>query len=119
MRDLKPLVQRAERAVTANPQSVEDLRLLAVLQYRAGQFDAALARLQGITGLSGQEPQARDFLLLAMSAQRLGHGEEAKKWLDKAEQIAPEKAKGTPIAWHERLAYQLLHRQAETLMKGR
>src|SRR5262249_58500019 len=42
--DLKPLVARAERAVSANPSSADDLRALAALLYRSSQFEAAQRR---------------------------------------------------------------------------
>src|SRR5262249_31302233 len=118
VRDWKPLLQRAERAVTAHPQSADDLRRLAVLLYRAGQFDTALKRLQEVTRLSGQEAEARDWLLMAMVEQHLGRSDDAKKWLDKAEQLHQEKSKSRVDSWDERLAYQTLHREAETLVKG-
>jgi WD40 repeat protein/tetratricopeptide (TPR) repeat protein len=118
VRDWKPLVQRAERAVTAHPQSADDLRRLAVLLYRSGQFDAALKRLQEATRLPGQDAEPRDWLLMAMAAQRLGHDEDAKQWLAKADQLGREKAKGPADSWEERLVYQTLHREAETLVKG-
>jgi tetratricopeptide (TPR) repeat protein len=118
VRDWKPLLERAERAVTAHPQSADDLRLLAVLLYRAGQFDTALKRLQDVTRLPGQEAEARDWLLMMMAAQRLGRGADAKKWLDKAEQLHQEKSKSRAQSWDERLAYQTLQREAETLVKG-
>ncbi|HEY7154021.1 MAG TPA: hypothetical protein VH575_08710 [Gemmataceae bacterium] len=118
VRDWKPLVQRAERAVTTHPQSADDLRRLAVLLYRSGQFDAALKRLEEATRLPGQDAEPRDWLLMAMAAQRLGREEDAKKWLAKAEQFGREKAKSSADSWEERLVYQTLRREAETLVKG-
>ncbi|MGH7058734.1 MAG: tetratricopeptide repeat protein, partial [Acetobacteraceae bacterium] len=70
--DWNTLVRRAEQAVAANPQAVEPRRQLAVLLYRAGQFDSAVKRAQEITTISHAEPQARDRLIMAMAAQRLG-----------------------------------------------
>jgi tetratricopeptide (TPR) repeat protein len=117
VRDLKPLVQRAERALKANPQSADERRRLAVLLYRSGQFDAALKHLEELTRSPGQDAEARDWLLLAMAAQRLGRSDDAKKWLDKADEIRGAKKKA-PEPWDDRLAYQTLHREAETLVKG-
>jgi tetratricopeptide (TPR) repeat protein len=117
VRDLKPLVQRAERALKANPQSADERRRLAVLLYRSGQFDAALKHLEELTRTSGQDAEARDWLLLAMAAQRLGRGDDAKKGLAKADEIHGAKKK-TAESWDDRLAYQTLRREAETLVKG-
>lgn len=118
VRDWKPLVQRAERAVAAHPESADYRRQLAVLLYRAGQFDAAFKRLQEATETSRSEITARDGLLMALAAQRLGREDEAKKWLDKAEQIRREKSKDDKESWQERLVYETLHREAEMLVKG-
>ncbi|MGH7172504.1 MAG: beta-propeller domain-containing protein, partial [Gemmataceae bacterium] len=117
VRDWKALVRRAEQAATTNPHSADNLRQLAVLWYRAGQFDAALKRAQEATTVSRAKPQARDWLVMAMAAQRLGRGQEAKKSLDKAEQIRRDRAKDDHESWEERLTYQTLRREAETLMK--
>jgi WD40 repeat protein/tetratricopeptide (TPR) repeat protein len=110
VRDWKPLVQHAERSAHLRQQ-------LAVLLYRAGQFDAALKRLQMEIEASRTEPAARDRLVMAMAAQRLGHGEEAKKWLDKAEQVHRSRTKDDKESWEDRLIYATLHREAETLVK--
>jgi len=118
VRDWQPLVRRAERAAKANPHSAEHQRQLAVLTYRSGQFDAALKRLQEMLEASRSEPTARDGLLLALAAQRLGRGEEAKKWLDKAEQLRRDKTKDDKENWEDRLIFETLHHEAETLMKG-
>ncbi len=118
VRDWKPLVSRAERAVTANPQSADNRRWLALLLYRSGQFDAARTRLQEASRLTEPNAEAHDALLMAMTEQHLGHGDEAKKWLAKADQLVAAKAKGRPNSWEERTSYAILHRQAETLVKG-
>ncbi len=115
--DWKPLLQRSERATAANPQSTDHLRQLAVLLYRAGQFETALAKLQDLTKLHGQNNSARDWLLLAMTAQRVGRAEQAKTWFDKAEQVRA-KSKDDKEAWEDRLVYQTLRREAEMLIKG-
>lgn len=117
VRDWKPLLQRSARAAAANPQSADSLRQLAVLLYRAGQFETALAKLQDLTKLHGQQAEARDWLLLAMTAQRLGRAEQAKTWFDKAEQVRA-KSKDDKESWEDRLVYQTLHREAEMLIKG-
>jgi tetratricopeptide (TPR) repeat protein len=109
--DWRPLLQRAERL--SHPR-----RLLAVLLYRAGQYDAALKRLQEVLEGSPSEFSAHDGLVMALAAQRLGRGEEAKKWLKKAEHIHGDKAKDVKETWEDRLIYETLHREAETRMTG-
>lgn len=116
--DWQPLLRHAERAVKANPQSADVRRQLAVLLYRAGQYDAARKRLQEALEAPRSQASDRDSLLMALIEQRLEHAEEAKKWLDKADQIRSARAKDDKESWEERLIYETLHREAETLMKG-
>jgi WD40 repeat protein/tetratricopeptide (TPR) repeat protein len=117
MRDWKPLIQRAEREAATHPQSADHRRQLALLLYRAGQFDASLKQLEGVMEASPSEPMARDGLLMALAAQRLGR-EEAKKWLDKAEQIHRDQSKNDKRSWEDRLIDEILHREAKTLVQG-
>lgn len=116
--DWKPLLRHAEKDVKANPQSPDARRQLAMLLYRAGQHDAARKRLQEALEAPRSQAAALDDLLMALIEQRLEHADEAKKWLDKADQIRGSRAKDDRESWEERLIYQTLHREAETLMKG-
>jgi WD40 repeat protein/tetratricopeptide (TPR) repeat protein len=118
VRDWRPFVQHAERAAAAHPQSADHRRQLAVLLYRAGQYDGVLKQLQEATEASHSELTAGDGLLMALAAQRLGRGDEAKKWLDKAEQIHRGSPKDDKGSWEDRLIYETLHREAETPVKG-
>jgi len=56
-----------------------------------------------------------------MAHHRLGQGDEARKWLDKAmhwmDQPGQEKGKNA-MPWNRRLTLQLLRREAETLIRG-
>jgi WD40 repeat protein/tetratricopeptide (TPR) repeat protein len=114
----KPLILRGERVVNSNPQSADNRRQLAVLLYRAGQFDAALKRLQEAVVMTHSEPTPLDGLLTAMAAQRLGRTEEEKKGLLKANEVRHDRVMNGKESWEERLMYETLHREAETLMKG-
>jgi WD40 repeat protein/tetratricopeptide (TPR) repeat protein len=117
VRDWKSLRMRAERMVTAHPQSADALRLFAVLSYRAGQYDQSLKQSQKLTNHPDLKPQARDWLLMALAGQRLGRSDEAKQWLAQAEE-ARSKEKNDKESWEYRLVYQTLHREAEMLVKG-
>ena len=110
VRDWKPLVQRAER-------SAQQRRQLAVLLYRAGQFNAALKRLQELMEASPSELSAADRLVMALAALRLGRAEEAKKGLVKAKQIRRDRAKDEKESWEDRLIFETLEREAERLTK--
>jgi eukaryotic-like serine/threonine-protein kinase len=111
--DLRALVRRAERAVTAYPQSAAERRRLAALQYRAGQFEPAAKQLQDMTAISGPTMEARDWLLLAMARQRLNKNAEVKTCLDRADQAKP----GDSAPWDRRLEYRLLRAEADELLK--
>jgi hypothetical protein len=113
VRDLKPVLRQAERAVAANPRSAADLRRLAALLYRAGQLQPALNRVQEVIGLRGADRDPCDDLLLAMLQQRLGHGAEARKALDDAGREKPKEA-----TWQRRMEYELWRREAEGLVKA-
>jgi WD40 repeat protein/tetratricopeptide (TPR) repeat protein len=117
LRDWKALLKRAEQMATAHPQSTDHLRLFAVVLYRAGEYDASLKQAQKMTKLSDPAPQARDWLLTALAEQRLGRGGDAKKSLEKAEEVRA-KEKNDKESWEYRLVYQTLHRESETLIKG-
>ncbi len=111
--DPRALVRRAERAVTAHPESADERRRLAALLYRAGQFEPALKHLRDMTASSGPTVEARDWLLLAMAGQRLKQPGEAKKWLEQAEKVKP----GDAAPWDRRLEYRLLRAEADELLK--
>lgn len=117
LREWQALLERSQRILTAHPQSTDALQLRAALLYRAGQYDDSLKHSQKALELSAAQPQARTWLLMALAGQRLGRGDEAKKWLDKAEQVHIQ-ANDKRESWEDRLVYQTLHREAETSMKG-
>ena len=116
VRDWKSLVVRAERSAMERPQSTERVRLLTLLLYRAGQFEKSLSLARKLTAVSEPAPQARDWLLAALAAQRLGRPDEAKPALAKSEETRT-KENGPNESWEDRFAYQTLHREAEMLIK--
>jgi WD40 repeat protein len=111
--DLKPVIRRLERAVTETPTSVPERLVLAFLLYRTGQF-AQSASMAEVIVKSGGENTAP--VLLSMIQHRLGRTEEAKKGLDKT--LKPDDAGIASLTWDERLAYKILHGEAETLLKN-
>ncbi len=114
--DLKPLVQHAERARTANAESLPHLFTLALLLYRTGQLQPALQQLEITQRLRTAVHPPIDWLLLAMTQHRLGRGAVAKEWLSRAVE-AQETA--TPRTWQDRLALGLLRKEAESLLGDR
>jgi tetratricopeptide (TPR) repeat protein len=122
-------VQRAEKGVAAHAKQAWYLHTLAVAHYRAGQFDQAVRRAeQSLKDDPAWEGHVVDWLLLAMAHQRLGHGDEARRWLDKAVQWIDQAGKGLPKesrfalpvpSWGDRLEIQLLRREAEDVLELR
>ena len=84
--DLKPLVKPAERAAADNPKSAAHLLTVAALLYRTGQLQPALQQLEKAQPLRTATDAPTDWLLLAMTQQRLGRPGDAKMWLEKAMQ---------------------------------
>lgn len=122
-----PLVRWAERAV---PLFRGNERVLGAALYRAGRFDEAVRRLDESARLT--TPVAWDWLFLAMSNHRLGHAEEARRYIAKArgwiaaaesgrlEKSAPNRTRTSWHSWNERAEVRALLGEAEaTLAAGR
>ncbi len=114
--DLKPALQQAGRALTANPKVAANEVAVAALLYRSGQFAAALEHLEKARALPGADEAPYVALLTALAQQRLGRAGEAKKSLDRAlpalEVMAPR------LTWQQRLELGLLRHEAEEAVKG-
>jgi tetratricopeptide (TPR) repeat protein len=84
-----PLMELAERAVELDPDSVFHLKNLGAVLYRSGRFDEALAKLNEAElrhndpKHDGNSSPAYTWYFLAMTHQRLGHEDEARKWYEK------------------------------------
>jgi tetratricopeptide (TPR) repeat protein len=130
LEDYTPLLGMAEKAVRFDPHDYACARALGGALLRAGRLDAAVQQLQKADSL--QPGASSASLLLALGHHRLGHADEARRWLDKAmqriEQVSRQRPKNTSsdpdavapdeLPWTERLSVQLLRREAETLIQG-
>jgi WD40 repeat protein/serine/threonine protein kinase/tetratricopeptide (TPR) repeat protein len=128
--DYAPLLILAEKAVTLDRHNYPCARALGGALLRAGRLEPAVKQLQ--KALSLQPGATSASLLLAMAHHRLGHADDARRWLDKAvqkiEQVFRQRPKNagseaTAVApdellWTERLSLQLLRREAEALIRG-
>lgn len=95
--------------------------------YRANRFEDSIKKLEDVVKV--QRPGAANWLFLAMAHQRLGHAEEAKKCLNKADERIDKAAReeatngtgGTQIDWYgrlqERQELKLIRAEAEALIK--
>jgi serine/threonine protein kinase/Tfp pilus assembly protein PilF len=128
------LVSLMEKAVAKSPKEHTYVNDLGVALYRAGRFEEAAKRLTEATTLN-PDPSKHKMLdtwfFLAMAHHRLGHADEARRWLDKAVQATEEALKPpaeppeksvtapgtTPPTWHRKLTLQLLGREAKELIQ--
>jgi tetratricopeptide (TPR) repeat protein len=112
--NLSETVRLAELAVNgaSEPQKANVLNTLGAALYRAGRFAEAVRRLEeGIQKRKGESSEA-DWVFLAMAHQRLGHHDEARRWLDRFRDRRPRR---TPTFWGE-LEIRLLRAEAEAVV---
>ena len=123
------VVRLAKQAVESAKDKVQEhlyLQTLGAATYRAGRFQEAIEHLNKGIKAHGKEGDAFDWLFLAMAHQRLGHSDEARKWLDRAVQWIDQSTRdhpkddslGTPIGWAPWMILKVLRREAESLMKA-
>src|SRR5207245_1491470 len=113
--------------VNLKPNSHPSLNTLGAALYRPKRFEDCIKKLDEAIKVHGKGGTAADWLFLAMAHHQLGHAEEAKKWLAKAQQwidqAAQEKPRGEAIllavtpSWAERLELKLIRAEAEALLK--
>jgi tetratricopeptide (TPR) repeat protein len=126
--DWKPLVQVAQNAAAKMPQDYIAARSWGAALHRAGQWEEARKRLEA-TGALRPQPSPSVWLYLAMTLHRQGQTEKAKEWLAKTrawmEQSRQTKpGNGNPnevswdrLLWSERLALEMLEREAGQLIE--
>jgi WD40 repeat protein/serine/threonine protein kinase/tetratricopeptide (TPR) repeat protein len=117
----------AERALAVYPRHPAYLTVVGAVQYRAGRYADALARLDDAIKENNTGGSVPCWLFLALTHQRLGNTVEARRWLDRAaewlDQSTPEKPRDgrmgvSPILWSYWLEVQILRCEAEALIRG-
>jgi WD40 repeat protein/tetratricopeptide (TPR) repeat protein len=111
--DLRPVVQLARQAVRSTPRNHAYQNTYGSILFRAGQYEEAVTELTKAVEIHGRGGTPADWLFLAMAQHRLGHTEEAKRWLDKA---VPSIQQAGSLPWNTRLELQLLRQEAEALI---
>jgi WD40 repeat protein/serine/threonine protein kinase/tetratricopeptide (TPR) repeat protein len=121
VKDLAPLVQRAEKAHAENRCSMVTL---GGILYRAGRFTDAVAALKQAAGDYSPGYSEHVDLLLALAHYRLGHVDEARRRLQRTdkgierfarEALRPDRA--SVVSWSERVQLSILRREAEAVLK--
>jgi eukaryotic-like serine/threonine-protein kinase len=91
------------------------LKKLGAALYRAGRYEEAIRHLdESLEALDGADPP-RVFAFLAMAHHRLGHRDEAKRWLGKLAAYRPKD--GPEFSWDD-VEIRILRREAEALILG-
>jgi WD40 repeat protein len=114
--NLSKTIRLVELAVNSAPDDMKGSYLitLGAALYRAGRFADAVRRLdEGIRYKSGVSEEA-DWVFLAMAHHRLGHHEEARRWLGRFRDRSPGLAPG--YVWGE-LEIWLLRTEAEAVVR--
>jgi tetratricopeptide (TPR) repeat protein/serine/threonine protein kinase len=122
-----PLVQLARKVSTAKRARLDRRFVIGAVFYRAGRLEDALRRLTEAEAALQKEKDSSaavyTWIFLAMAHQRLGHNEQAKKWLVRAvrdidQSAAKDATNADPDGWNQRLIIRLLRGEAEALVKG-
>jgi tetratricopeptide (TPR) repeat protein len=118
--DLPRVVALAEKHLVRDPKNYAFLNTAGTILYRAGRYEAAIQRLtEAMKARESGQGSAPDWLVLAMAHHRLGHGPEARQWLEKARTWIGQAKAGkvndplVPLKWNVRLELDLLSREAE------
>jgi hypothetical protein len=91
------------------------LTTLGAALYRAGRFAEAIRRLNEGFQTRGVGSLPRGFAFLALAHHRLGHRDEAQRWLGKL--IASRATETSSSSWDD-MAIGILRREAESLILG-
>jgi tetratricopeptide (TPR) repeat protein len=90
-RDPRLSVEFARRAVELRPKDPGDRKVLALAEYRNGDWAAALKALEKGLELRGNDGYVYDWTLLTLIHARRGDMEEAREWFAK---VQPQFEKG-------------------------
>jgi tetratricopeptide (TPR) repeat protein len=126
--DWDGLLKTAELAFRNDPRNGSNPTTLGAALFRAGRISDAIQRLNDANNIwddpatkSNSHSPAYIWFFQAMANQRMGHADEASRWLErgvswmKQEARHPsDEAKGS---WNRRLTLQLLRREAEAVQK--
>ena len=112
-------VRLAEAALAGHPergrQRSDVLKTLGAALYRAGRFEEAIRRLDESIQTRGDGGDPKGFAFLALAHHRLGHRDEAKRWLDKL--VASQPKEGFDFS-RDDVEIRILHREAESMILG-
>ncbi len=132
-----PYLQQASNSMDKNTALDRwGSHVLGMSHYRAGRYEEAIEQAKQSTAPNPSwRSKHMNWPLLAMAHHRLGHAEEARKWLDRALeewrrlsplprspgdlQILPSPADVWHKYWHDWLTFEILLREATVLITGK
>jgi tetratricopeptide (TPR) repeat protein len=110
----------AAAALAGHPKSGRELSdvlsTVGATLYRAGRFGDAIRCLNQSIQAHGDEGDPKGFAFLALAHHRLGHRDEAKRWLDKL--VASRPKEGFDFSSDD-VEVRILRREPESLILGR
>jgi len=125
VKDAAPLVKLAKRALDSQPDDAGYRVTLGAALFRAGRPEEAVPLLEGSLKKQDKNAAVATQLFLALAHHRLKHAAEARQWLNKAvegiEQATKAKDEAgqpVPVPWENRVRWQVLRAEAETLLKS-
>jgi hypothetical protein len=80
-------------------------------------------RLDEATKANSENGMALNWLFLAMTHQRLGHPDEARKWMKRASKWIDQATEKVPptglrLSWDQQLELQIIRREAEVVVQS-
>jgi len=114
--NVEVLVRMAELAVNGAPdaeQKAGSLNTLGAALYRAGRFDDAIRRLEEGIQLRNGTTTPHDWVFLAMAHHRLGHRDQARRYL---EQLRSRQPSTDPAEFWNEAEIHLLQNEAEAMI---
>jgi tetratricopeptide (TPR) repeat protein len=115
IRDPEKLIALAEKSVARAPGEAWRIYVLGLALYRAGRYEEAIAKLNE-SNEAGRSWHARalNWPILAMAHDRLGHADEASRWLARADE-----ADTRPMeTWWDLLEMKAFLREARRLVRA-
>jgi WD40 repeat protein/tetratricopeptide (TPR) repeat protein len=111
--DLLRLAEIAEQGISGEGLKHTVLNTLGAILYRAGRFEDAIHRLEEGIRLHKGESLPHDWVFLSMAHGRLGHHDEARRWLDPFRSYQPN---ADPNRFWEELEIRLLRTEADAVV---
>jgi WD40 repeat protein/serine/threonine protein kinase/tetratricopeptide (TPR) repeat protein len=107
------LAEAADGSDGVGTEKADASSALGAALYRAGRSEDAIRRLEEAIRVRGSAGAPRDWPFLAMAHHRLGHRDEARRWLDRLGEHRPSTDSGQ--FWDE-LEIRLLRSEAEAVI---